>query len=266
MARALDGHVVEGAEVVGRIVPNNSVESIDVVAAAIAEVRPAVVVMLGEYGGRAMLTVERLAQNLNDSTRYDLADNRGVRLQGEPTVPDGPAAYYATVPCGRWSSQCSAAGIPADISDTAATFGCNHLMYGVLHQLPPRSCRFAPVGSICRICRAWRRWRRTWRTQHVGRNGDRGRRSRPGGRNHPRPRHRRTDRLAASDLGRGGRRGPEEGFAAIYAARLGPNTRETHGIGGKTKRPPAPAHRRPVNSPPSAQVPESAETGALRPR
>ncbi len=135
VARALDGQVVEGAEVVSRIVPNNFFESIDVVAAAIAEVRPAVVVMLGEYGGRAMLTVERLAQNLNDSTRYDLADNRGVRLQGELTVPDGPAAYYATVPLRAMVRAMRAAGIPADISDTAATFGCNHLMYGVLHHI-----------------------------------------------------------------------------------------------------------------------------------
>ncbi|WP_268801689.1 pyroglutamyl-peptidase I family protein [Piscirickettsia litoralis] len=28
--------------------------------------------MLGEYGGRAMITVERLAHNLNDSKRYGL--------------------------------------------------------------------------------------------------------------------------------------------------------------------------------------------------
>lgn len=27
------------------------------------------------------------------------------------------------------------AGVPADISDTAATFGCNLLMYGVLHHI-----------------------------------------------------------------------------------------------------------------------------------
>ena len=27
------------------------------------------------------------------------------------------------------------AGIPADISDAAGTFGCNHLMYGTLHHI-----------------------------------------------------------------------------------------------------------------------------------
>ena len=55
-------------------------------------------VMMGQYGGRAIITVERIAQNLNDSTRYGLADNNGRFLQDQLTVPDGPAAYYSTLP------------------------------------------------------------------------------------------------------------------------------------------------------------------------
>ncbi len=135
VARALDGTVVGEAEIVSRIVPNVFFESIDFVCAAIAEVQPELVIMLGEYGGRAMITVERLAQNFNDGTRYQLADNAGNVLQGQPTVTDGPAAYYTTLPLRAMVKAMRAAGIPSDISDAAGTFCCNHLMYGVLHHI-----------------------------------------------------------------------------------------------------------------------------------
>jgi len=91
--------------------------------------------MLGEYGGRAVITVERLAQNLNDSNRYQPFDNDGVALQSEPTVPGGPAAYHSTLPLRAMVKAMREAGIPADISDAPGTSCCNHLMYGVLHHI-----------------------------------------------------------------------------------------------------------------------------------
>ncbi len=135
VANALDGTFIGEAEIVARIVPNVFFECIDFVTAAISEIQPALVIMLGEYGGRSMITVERLAQNLNDGTRYGLADNAGCELQGEPTVADGPAAYYSTLPLRAMVQAMRAEGIPADISDAAGTFCCNHLMYGILHHI-----------------------------------------------------------------------------------------------------------------------------------
>jgi pyroglutamyl-peptidase len=135
VARRLDGAEIEGVDVVGRVVPNVFFECIDVVRRAIDELRPEAVVMMGEYGGRAMLTVERIAQNLNDCARYRLRDNDGRSMQDELTAPDGPAAYYTTLPIRAMVRALRAAGIPADISDVAGTFCCNHLMYGILHHI-----------------------------------------------------------------------------------------------------------------------------------
>lgn len=134
-AEALDGRVVAGATVVSRIVPNAYFESIAEAVRAVDEVGPDLVIMLGEYGGRSMVTVERLAQNLNDCARYGLADTAGVVLNGEPTAPDGPVAYHATVPVKAMVLAMRDRGIPADISDAAGTFVCNHLMYGMLHHI-----------------------------------------------------------------------------------------------------------------------------------
>lgn len=135
VARRLDGEAIGGARIVGRIVPNTFFSCIEVVRAAIAELQPEMVVMLGEYGGRAMITVERIAQNLNDGARYGLHDNEGVVLQDEPTAAGGPVAYHATLPIRAMVKAMRTAGVPADISDTGGTFCCNHLMYGVLHHI-----------------------------------------------------------------------------------------------------------------------------------
>jgi len=139
VARSLDGKVVNGSKVIARIVPNNFFECIQFVQDSIAEIEPDIVVMMGEYGGRATITVERIAQNLNDSTRYGLADNTGCALQGRMTVPDGPVAYYSTLPIRAMVKAMRKSGIPADISDTPGTFCCNHLMYGILHHIHSKS-------------------------------------------------------------------------------------------------------------------------------
>jgi len=135
VAEALDGTTVEGAKIVGRIVPCVFFEAIQAAASAIDALQPELVVMLGEYGGRAMVTVERIAQNLNDASRYGLADNAGKAPVDEPIVSGGPAAYRATLPIRAMVKAMRGAGYPADISDAPGTLVCNHLMYGVLHHI-----------------------------------------------------------------------------------------------------------------------------------
>ncbi|CAM4375333.1 Pyrrolidone-carboxylate peptidase [Mycobacterium basiliense] len=134
-AEAVDGCTIAGATVVSRIMPNTYFHSVAAAQQAIAEVGPDVVIMLGEYPGRSMLTVERIAQNVNDCGRYGLADGDGTVLVGEPTDPAGPVAYHATVPIHAMVLAMRKAGVPADVSDAAGTYVCNHLMYGVLHHI-----------------------------------------------------------------------------------------------------------------------------------
>ncbi len=135
VAKRLDGEILDGARIVSRIIPNTFFVCINAVTAALNETGADAVVMLGEYGGRATISVERIAQNFNDSTRYGLKDNAGVELQGEPTAPDGPLAYHSTLPLRAMVKAMRDGGIPAEISDAAGTFCCNHLFYGILHHL-----------------------------------------------------------------------------------------------------------------------------------
>ncbi|MEH6527552.1 MAG: pyroglutamyl-peptidase I [Sneathiella sp.] len=135
VARHIDGSQICDVDIVSKVIPNTFFKCIDTVREALDEEQPDAVVMLGEFGGRSMLTVERIAQNMNDGVRYGLQDNAGQELQGDLTVTGGPVAYYATLPIRAMVLAMRKAGIPADISDAAGTFCCNHLMYGILHHI-----------------------------------------------------------------------------------------------------------------------------------
>jgi pyroglutamyl-peptidase len=53
-------------------------------------------------------------------------------------VPGGPAAYFTRLPIKAIAQALRDAGLPAEVSQTAGTFVCNHVFYGLLHQLRRR--------------------------------------------------------------------------------------------------------------------------------
>ena len=116
-------------------VPCEFRRAIEVVAEAIERHHPSLVVCLGQAGGRAHLSVERVAINVDDARAED---NAGARPIDEPIAPQGPPAYFATLPIKAMVEGMRAAGVPAEVSNSAGTFVCNHLMYGVLHYLANR--------------------------------------------------------------------------------------------------------------------------------
>ena len=113
-------------------VPTEFRRAIEEVAAAIEECQPSLVILLGQAGGRACLSVERVAINVDDAR---IADNAGWQPIDEPVAPAGPAAYFATVPIKAMTAAIREAGVPAEVSNSAGTYVCNHLFYGALHFL-----------------------------------------------------------------------------------------------------------------------------------
>ena len=88
------------------------------------------ILCVGQAGGRPDITVERVAINCDD---FRIPDNGGNQPEDEPVVADGPSAYFATLPKKNIVNALHQNGIPAKVSNTAGTFVCNHLMYGVCH-------------------------------------------------------------------------------------------------------------------------------------
>ena len=117
-------------EVVKLEVPTVFYKSIETVDKAIAEIKPDVVLCIGQAGGRYDITPERVAINVNDAR---IADNDGQQPLDGPIFEDGDTAYFTTLPIKAMVAKVREAGIPASVSNTAGTFVCNHLMYGVLY-------------------------------------------------------------------------------------------------------------------------------------
>lgn len=99
---------------------------------ALASVSPELVLCLGQAGGRTDLTVERVAVNVDDAR---IPDNAGNQPVDEPIVEGGPAAYFSGLPIKACVAASREAGIPASVSQTAGTFVCNHVFYGLAHLL-----------------------------------------------------------------------------------------------------------------------------------
>ncbi|MBO4297401.1 MAG: pyroglutamyl-peptidase I [Clostridia bacterium] len=96
---------------------------------AAARVKPDAVLCVGQAGGRAAVTPEKVAINLRFAP---IPDNAGNQPQDEPVVPGGPDAYFSTLPVRAMAGRVKAAGIPAAVSYSAGAFVCNDLMYAVL--------------------------------------------------------------------------------------------------------------------------------------
>lgn len=122
-------------EIVKLEVPTVFGKSIDTVREAIERERPDFVLSIGQAGGRAEITPERVAINLNDAR---IPDNEGNQPIDEPVFPDGENAYFSTLPVKAMVEAIRKEGLPSSLSNSAGTYVCNHLMYGVLYYLDKR--------------------------------------------------------------------------------------------------------------------------------
>lgn len=96
-----------------------------------AEVKPDVIISVGQAGGRDAVTPERIAVNIRAAR---IPDNTGTLLDGDRIAPDGPAAYFSTLPVEAMRDAIRAAEVPAAVSNTAGTFVCNDVLYSLLHR------------------------------------------------------------------------------------------------------------------------------------
>lgn len=131
-ARALDGRCIAGYEVVGRPLSVIRKACIEEVVRLIQELDPVLIVVLGQAWERATITPERVALNVDD---YRMPDNAGNQPCDEPAVENGPVAYWSTLPLRAMVAALQKEGVPSGISDSAGTFVCNHLFYGLMHFL-----------------------------------------------------------------------------------------------------------------------------------
>ena len=111
---------------------------------ALESLRPDVVICVGQAGGASAVRLERVAINVDDAR---IPDNQGWQPVDEPIVPEGPAAYFSTLPIKAAVAELNRLGIPAVVSQTAGTYACNHVFYRLMHEID-RSGRDVRGGFV----------------------------------------------------------------------------------------------------------------------
>ena len=133
-----------GAQIIKLEIPTVVGKSLAKIKEAVEKENPDVVLSIGQAGGRSEITVERVGINIDDCR---IPDNEGNQPIDEPVVKGGPAAYFVTVPIKAIVENIKAHNIPASISNTAGTFICNHVCYGVAHLAAQRTTTGKPMKS-----------------------------------------------------------------------------------------------------------------------
>jgi pyroglutamyl-peptidase len=145
-AQALHGAHIHGHSVVSAVLPCVFGHAAVTLKKLIKQHQPRMVVCVGQAGGRAGLSLERVAINLDDAP---LADNAGALRSATPVVARGPAAYFSTLPLTAMLAALQRKGVPCELSSTAGHFVCNHVFYALMHSLANNTPRHAvPAGFI----------------------------------------------------------------------------------------------------------------------
>ena len=127
-AKMKTGHVLLDIEPKGaRQVKDAASEAVLMAAEAL---QPDAILCVGQAGGRAAVTPERIGVNIRDAR---IPDNAGNQPIGQFVTEDGPAAYFSTVPVMEMAAAIQAKNIPATVSNSAGAFVCNDVLYSLLH-------------------------------------------------------------------------------------------------------------------------------------
>lgn len=134
-ALALVPERIADCAVIKLTVPTVFHKSIRALEQAMEEHRPDAVLCVGQAGGRFDITPERVAINLDDAR---IPDNEGNQPIDTPIREGAPPAYFSSLPVKAMVEAIRDAGLPGSLSNSAGTFVCNHLMFGLLDLIATR--------------------------------------------------------------------------------------------------------------------------------
>lgn len=123
---------INGAEIIKIVIPTVRNKSLEEIEKAIEKYNPDIVISVGQAGGRFGITPERVAINVDD---FRIKDNEGNQPIDEKVREDGESAYFSNLPIKAMVENMNKNDIPASVSNTAGTFVCNHVMYGIMYMI-----------------------------------------------------------------------------------------------------------------------------------
>lgn len=148
LAHAFHEQTLAGHTVIAGQLPTVFGDSLQALGVQMRKYRPVLVVCLGQAGGRSALSFERVAINVNDAR---IPDNAKQQPIDTPVIEGGPAAYFSSLPIKAMAQAARDAGVAAEISQSAGTFVCNHVFYGLMHKLAIQRALKAVRGGFVHV-------------------------------------------------------------------------------------------------------------------
>jgi pyroglutamyl-peptidase len=140
----LQGRRFYGYEVAVEEIPMRYQEVRGIIEGHIDRYSPAAVISTGIHSRAPRIHVERVAINVGSS---EGRPNFGYTRLDQPLNPEGPAAYFTTLPYRALLEALREAGVPAALSNSAGTVGCNQIFYHLMDYLA-RTGSDIPAGFI----------------------------------------------------------------------------------------------------------------------
>ncbi len=129
---ALQGRQIQGRRIVAAQLPTVFGTSLRRLDTLLDQLRPELVICVGQAGGRQAISLERVAINVDDAP---IPDNAGDQPVDTPVAAGAPVAYFSSLPIKAALAALQREDLPAEVSQTAGTFVCNHVFYGLMHRL-----------------------------------------------------------------------------------------------------------------------------------
>ena len=124
--RGFHGQQIAGFDVHCVQLPTEFGRASAILAAALNNLQPQLCFCVGQAGGRALISLEKVAINFRHAR---ISDNAGIRPQHQAIDAHLPAAYFANFDFHDALNRLTEAGIPAEMSYSAGAFVCNEVFF-----------------------------------------------------------------------------------------------------------------------------------------
>ena len=142
--KKLEGKIYNGLKVVVEEIPMKYAEVKDIIYKHMNTYKPSAVICTGVTGRGATITVERVAINVGSA---DGRINYGYEGLDQFLNPEGPVAYWTRLPYRELLKILGDAKVPAILSNSAGTQGCNLIFYHLMDYVAKNNLDI-PAGFI----------------------------------------------------------------------------------------------------------------------
>ncbi|MHA1866132.1 MAG: pyroglutamyl-peptidase I [Candidatus Heimdallarchaeaceae archaeon] len=143
LCEKLNNKTINNYKIISYIIPLHFHEINEFIETIFKSHIPSAFIATGQ-SNRDRIAIERVAINIADAR---IPYNCGTKPYEQKLFPDAPVAYWSTLPVRKIKEKMLENNIPAELSYSAGTFGCNQIFYSLMHYVTKKKFNI-PAGFI----------------------------------------------------------------------------------------------------------------------